>query len=293
MDKYQLTDKGKEAARRHKSSPKGRATLDRYQTSDKGKESIRKYREMNSLWIRIVSMLYTKQTRFGYKVEVTADELYNKFKDVTTCYICGCELNRNYGNGTAFDNTRSFDRIDNSDIITLDNMGVSCYACNVMKQHRSLNEYLIYLDKIRNNNFNIVKYNPELSLDHLIDKSYPITDVRRYYARNWAKHILRTHKQSGYNVNITTNELLNLYVQTPNCPICGCKLEHGIGKLHNQSPTMDRINNGIHLNIDDVWVICHKCNATKRTLPLQQFKEYAGKICKRFNHPASPTTHPV
>ena len=50
---------------------------------------------------------------------------------------------------------------------------------------------------------------------------------------------------------------------------------------------------GIKVNVDRVWVICHRCNATKRTLTLQQFKEYADNVCKRFNYPASSIISPA
>jgi hypothetical protein len=301
MSHYRKTDRGKEV--QYKSSSK-------YQKTERGKESLRRgwkkyllndvvkdrvdngrriYRGLNPLLVKIGTML-TQKRRLGFDVRVTREELYNKFNGVDKCYICGCELDISYGK-LLHSNSISFDRINNSDIINIDSMDVACHRCNSMKQTRTMTEYIKYLYKVSITDFVMTKYNNGINFNG-IDIRFKAKDRKRYIARDWSAATIGKHIHNGFNIKFDKYQLLNIYKQTPNCPICGCNLQHGDnGKASKNSPSMDRIDNDIDLDIDDVWIICYECNATKRDLTLQQFKEYADKVCKRFNYPVSPAMY--
>lgn len=295
--KYQKTDRGKLTAAlgtaKYQKTEGGKISLRKswrkYLSNDIVRDTVRNsrklFRENNPLLIKIEFMLSVKR-RLGMIVDTNREELYNKFKNETKCYICGCELLIEYSNGI-HRNTLSFDRTGNSDIITCDNLVLVCCRCNGMKGDRDLNEYLEYMNNVRKKSFEIVKYNINIDFDG-IDRSYKSNDKNRYYVSNWANRTIRDHIRRGYIINFSKNKLLNLYSQTPCCPICGCEM--GRGESMSNLPSMDRIDNKTELFIDDVWVICHKCNTTKSDLTLIEFKEYADKVCKRFNYPSSPTT---
>lgn len=60
------------------------------------------------------------------------------------------------------------------------------------------------------------------------------------------------------------------------CPICGVKLDYAPfkGKIQDNSPSLDRINNEISISLDNSWIICNSCNRTKSNRTLKEFKEY-------------------
>ncbi len=50
------------------------------------------------------------------------------------------------------------------------------------------------------------------------------------------------------------------------CPVLGIKLEHGIKKLTNSSPTLDRIDNTVGYTRENIWVISYAANRCKSNL---------------------------
>lgn len=106
---------------------------------------------------------------------------------------------------------------------------------------------------------------------------------RKNRIRNWVIQTIRNHKSRGYQVNILPDELEKMAKKTMYCPICKCELKWKIGKLCNESPTLDRINNKNIIDKDSIWIICNKCNGSKRNRTLKEFNDY----CKKFiqNYP--------
>jgi hypothetical protein len=107
------------------------------------------------------------------------------------------------------------------------------------------------------------------------------------YVRRWCTDTIRLHKNRGYIVNITIDELYNIVKDEPICEICGKELEWystGKGKPTNLSPSLDRIYNGNEINKDNISILCYKCNAKKHSDSIEenlvwckQFIEYANK----------------
>jgi 5-methylcytosine-specific restriction endonuclease McrA len=110
-------------------------------------------------------------------------------------------------------------------------------------------------------------------------KEYRIKNPHRV----WSTMSLHSHRYRGYLVNITTEELENLSKETTHCPYCGIELSWvGNKKLKFNSPTLDRINNEKELRLDNVEIICYKCNTTKGDRTKEHFLDFCRLIVKRF-----------
>ena len=103
--------------------------------------------------------------------------------------------------------------------------------------------------------------------------------------RYWSSITLRQHKAKGNIINVSTDFVEQLANNALLCPICKCKLDWiGGNGLNKCSPTLDRIDNENELREDNIWIICHKCNATKRDRTMQEFIDYCKMIIETFHN---------
>jgi len=104
--------------------------------------------------------------------------------------------------------------------------------------------------------------------------------------RYWAMNSLTRHRQKGYIVKITIDELEKLAKQTQRCSICGFLLKWGYGskqgKPASSSPTLDRMNNDKILTIKNIQILCYHCNAAKRTKTMEEFIEYCKMVANKY-----------
>ena len=101
--------------------------------------------------------------------------------------------------------------------------------------------------------------------------------------RAWANFLLSNHKRNGYIIDITKDELLEMAKKVEHCPFCNCKLLWVYGNgLNDNTPTLDRINNEKHLTLNNVQILCHKCNAMKQDKTMEELIEWCGLICKKY-----------
>ncbi len=123
---------------------------------------------------------------------------------------------------------------------------------------------------------------------------------RQYYKRNpqrfWAYETLKRHQHAGYNILLTSKDLIELAAKTIFCPFCGCKLDwgyKGTGYASQCSPSIDRINNGDTISKDNIMIICHRCNIRKSDSTLEEFISYCKQVAEKWggsyvntkNHP--------
>lgn len=116
-------------------------------------------------------------------------------------------------------------------------------------------------------------------------KQYKRTYVAKYPMREWCRGAINSHKRNGFTVDFKVGDLLFLAINTTHCKYCGNKLDYvtkygerkSISK--ENSPTIDRINSGENLTIDDVEIICWKCNTTKLNRTEKEFYDYCKRIC--------------
>ena len=81
----------------------------------------------------------------GYVIQFTTDELTEKAKSVICCSMpqCGVKLNWNWGTKERIlSNSPSLDRINNEQVMTLDNTQIICHICNIKKRQKPLTEYV-------------------------------------------------------------------------------------------------------------------------------------------------------
>lgn len=112
--------------------------------------------------------------------------------------------------------------------------------------------------------------------ERIIEYNRKWAQENRY--RHWVYCTLGDHKRQGCIIDISIDELEKRAKATIHCPVCGCKLKWGPGKSCDNSPTLDRINNENFINKDNIWIICHKCNTTKRNRSWKEFVEYCKHV---------------
>jgi len=85
-------------------------------------------------------------------------------------------------------------------------------------------------------------------------------------------------------MNITIPQLETLFKESKVCPICGVTYitEYGVGHS-NISQSLDRINNESELRLDNVWIICQRCNAMKGDFTMKEFVDYSKLVYEKFN----------
>jgi hypothetical protein len=106
------------------------------------------------------------------------------------------------------------------------------------------------------------------------------------YRHVWSYMSLYHHARKGYEINVTPSDLEGIANITEVCYICGIILDWSYGPkkgiLNDNSPTLDRVNNEEELNIDNIKIICYKCNRTKSDRTMNEFIEYCGMVYTRF-----------
>ena len=158
-----------------------------------------------------------------------------------------------------------------------------CYRCGEIKNidkfslNRARPDGVNTLCKVCSNEVEKVrrKENPE---------KYKKRDIafrkkRPFYV--WAQATLYKHKKKGFQIMISIKELEKIALNTKECPICECKLIRSNKKgPENNSPSLDRLDNGHTIAKDNIWIICHQYNKTKGERTLNEFIEYCQNVSR-------------
>lgn len=104
---------------------------------------------------------------------------------------------------------------------------------------------------------------------------------------NFAYHSLKNHRLSGYNIFITVEELERFVNgKEGRCEICGLQLDFGYGtkngRIQKTSPTLDRKFNENDISIDNIMLLCSRCNASKQDRGIKEFAEYCKMVTEKF-----------
>ncbi len=96
-----------------------------------------------------------------------------------------------------------------------------------------------------------------------------------YY--KWARRCLYSHRERGHIVLISIEELINLAKQTKYCNICGTKLSYFTDvddhiNRYIKHATLDRILNTTTYTINEVGILCNRCNSIKGDLNINELK---------------------
>lgn len=106
-----------------------------------------------------------------------------------------------------------------------------------------------------------------------------------YPARAWARSSVCNHRDCGFIINFSMDELYNLAEHTTHCRYCGTELlfTHKIrGVSKHDSPTLDRIDNEKEMTINNIQIICRECNTTKGARTHDEFIKYCSMIHNKF-----------
>jgi hypothetical protein len=110
--------------------------------------------------------------------------------------------------------------------------------------------------------------------------------VRHNPRRIWVTACLKGHRKNGFLIELASGELYEVVSKTESCFICGTRLDWQLrnkGHPKHNSPTLDRLNNERTIRIDNILILCYKCNATKRNRTLREFWEYCSAVDRKFH----------
>lgn len=116
-----------------------------------------------------------------------------------------------------------------------------------------------------------------------IKKNEHIRRIKNY-RRLWAFNTIKNHEARGVVVSVALDDMHALAKAVDNCPMCGVSLKWQMGKIATNSPTLDRINNGNEIRLDNIWILCHRCNTMKRDLPMKEYIEHCKMVVSKFGN---------
>jgi uncharacterized protein with PIN domain len=115
-----------------------------------------------------------------------------------------------------------------------------------------------------------------------------LTTRRTYYKENpyyvWASTTIRSHKNKGITVLFTVKESEAIAKHTTHCEMCGGDLDFSYGnKGHpiNTSPSVDRIYNERVMTLQNIKIVCHRCNTIKGSMQLGEMYSHLEKMLER------------
>lgn len=114
------------------------------------------------------------------------------------------------------------------------------------------------------------------------EKKYTKDDPRR----RWATACPAGHRRRGFTTETSARDLYSLANKTDSCFIRGRKLDWQLlskGRIKKDSPSLDRLDNGKVMRVDNAAILCYSCNASKRDRTLQKFVAYCAAIEERFH----------
>jgi 5-methylcytosine-specific restriction endonuclease McrA len=89
-----------------------------------------------------------KHKRNGYIITFTSKEFVEKFKHITNCPYCGINLDFTPNSLKQLCNRPTLDRINNENIMTLENVQILCHTCNTAKGSMPHKIFINYIKKI-------------------------------------------------------------------------------------------------------------------------------------------------
>lgn len=106
--------------------------------------------------------------------------------------------------------------------------------------------------------------------------------------RTWARKTLHGHKKRGNEIQVTIDQVYKLALNTTTCRYCDRILDFSQDGSKNHSPqpnspSLDRITNENVLRMDNIQIICHKCNEIKNSMAHDKFIEYCNMIVNKFS----------
>jgi len=207
------------------------------------KEERKKYdynRNINNLEENLYTRAKTRAIRKNLPFDLKLEDII-----ISKCECCGIELVANIGKSIPAKSSPSIDRVIPEKGYIKENIKVICYYCNLVKGNGAAD--------LHNKICNYIK-NPLFYPEQFIETR--VVSKKEYLLYQSAK---TRAKKKGIECNI---QKYNIFIPEV-CQICNCKIEVGIGKWHDQSPTVDRIDLNKGYIAGNVVIICYHCNNIK------------------------------
>lgn len=99
--------------------------------------------------------------------------------------------------------------------------------------------------------------------------------------RTQATRTISAHKQRGFDVKISIDELEQMFHNSLICPICGKDYKRNDNNIYT-SKSFDRIDDSIILTKDNTWIICFQCNSAKGKLSMKEFIRYCKSVITNY-----------
>ena len=203
--------------------------------------------------IKLYKGKYSKLKKMYKKEYSDGDILFEDFLNLSfkNCYYCNKEpsnlcknTNKLFGEDVYYN---GLDRIDNNLGHYKNNVVPCCKYCNIMKSTYSIDNFKDWLIKI--NRFNFV-----------LSESAEILKLKRIWKEVYFDI---TFKQFSYLSQL-------------NCYYCGIKPGNKINNTYYNG--LDRINNNLDHNINNVVPCCKRCNFAKNNRSIDEFYDHINKI---------------
>jgi hypothetical protein len=99
-----------------------------------------------------------------------------------------------------------------------------------------------------------------------------------------SNELLKKAKQRAKKKGLAFNLTLEDIVVPDTCAILGLKLEIGEDKLHDCSPTIDRIDTSLGYLKNNIQVVSHKANRMKSDASILELKLFAKWVEHTYDH---------
>ena len=127
------------------------------------------------------------------------------------------------------------------------------------------------------------KYHHRINnIDKYIKSERKVHRDPKHVHRQWATSSIRHHEKRGFDMNVTITELSEHAKTITHCPMCGIELKWYYGNLSPNSPTVDRVDSNNTLDMNNIQIICHRCNMAKRDRTMKEFVEYCKMVVEKF-----------
>jgi hypothetical protein len=101
--------------------------------------------------------------------------------------------------------------------------------------------------------------------------------------RSWAVRTLINHRNKGYKMLITIDELCNYASLINNCEYTGIELNwFSKGKCNFNSPSLDRVDNEKEIRLDNIRIVSHRANTMKGNLTFKEYIQYCKHMIDKF-----------
>lgn len=106
---------------------------------------------------------------------------------------------------------------------------------------------------------------------------------KRWYKENPTFAMGRNAKKRAKDLGVDFDLNWRDIVVPDLCPLLEIPLSYGVGKLHDNSPTIDRIKANGGYTKDNTWVVSFRANSIKRNSSIEEFEMLLENWKKKIN----------